>query len=137
MAILADTSGIIAMLDRDDRHHIAVVEVIQTDTVLVPTTILPEVDYLATKYLGERVARSFLEAVIRGEFTYLPVESIDLERGLAVMARYQGVPLGVVDASLVALAERLHISKILTLDRRHFSLVQPEGINYLELLPLF
>jgi hypothetical protein len=95
--------------------------------------------------------------------TPLSVESIDLERGLAVMARYQGVPLGsvlkldfvgalppqnqafrrvlkhalgIVDASLVALAERLHIPKILTLDRRHFSLVQPEGISYSELLPL-
>jgi uncharacterized protein len=71
MAILADTSVMIAMLDRDDHHHTAVVEVIQTDTVLIPTTILPEVDYLATKYLGERVARSFLEAVIQGKFPYL------------------------------------------------------------------
>ncbi len=51
------------------------------------------------------------------------------------MARYQGVPLGLVDASLVALAERYQIQRILTLDRRHFSLIQPETMDYLELLP--
>lgn len=135
MTVLADTSGIIALLDRDDRHHNAALEIVQTETILAPTTILPEVDYLTNKYLGERVAKAFLEDIVQGAFSYLPVDINDIEQALKVMERYQDVPLGLVDASLVALAERYRIQRILTLDRRHFSLIKPEKIAYFELLP--
>jgi predicted nucleic acid-binding protein len=135
LEILADTSGIIALLDRDDRHHRAAVKAIEAQTILIPATILPEVDYLSSKYLGEQVASAFLKDLVEGRFTYQFVELEDLDSALKIMARYQGVPLGLVDASLVALAERYRISKVLTLDRRHFSLIKPERIDYLELLP--
>lgn len=121
--ILADTSGIIALLDRDDHHHPAVVEIAKTETLLVPATVLPEVDYLSSKYLGEPVARAFLQDLVAGYFTYLPVNLEDFKQALRVMARYQGVPLGLVDASLVALAERYHIRRIF--DPRSTSL-QPD-----------
>jgi hypothetical protein len=67
--VLADTSGIVALLDRDDRYHQSAVETIQVETILIPSTILPEVDYLSTKYLGECVARTFLANLTQGEFT--------------------------------------------------------------------
>jgi uncharacterized protein len=51
------------------------------------------------------------------------------------MDRYPDVPLGIADASVMALAERYKIQQILTLDRRHFSLVKPQGLPYFELLP--
>ena len=51
--VLANTNCILAFLDRDDRHHAAVVQIVQTETILIPATVLPEVDYLTTKYLGE------------------------------------------------------------------------------------
>jgi len=133
--ILADTSGVIALLDRDDRHHAAAIQVVQTETIWIPSTILPEVDYLVSKYLGEPVARAFLEDVVSGQFLYIVVELEDIEQALATMARYKDVPLGLVDASLVALAERYRMQRILTLDRRHFSLIQPQNLAYLELLP--
>ena len=79
--------------------------------------------------------RAFLDDLIQGAFRYLPVELTDLEQAVRVMLRYQDVPLGIVDASLVALAERYRIQRILTLDRRHFSLIQPQTLDYLELLP--
>ncbi len=133
--VLADTSGIIALLDRSDRHHLEAVEVLQNYSILIPATILPEVDYLTHKYLGEAVAKAFLQDLTNGAFDFLTIDVIDLQQALRVMERYQGVPLGLVDASLVALAERYQIQRILTLDRRHFSLIQPETMAYLELLP--
>jgi predicted nucleic acid-binding protein len=51
------------------------------------------------------------------------------------MARYKDLPLGFVDASLIVLAERHQIKRILTLDRRHFNLLQSDRIDYLEVLP--
>ncbi len=135
LKVLADTSGIIALLDKDDRHHGAAIEVLKTYAITIPATILPEVDYLSSKYLGEPVARAFLQDLTDEYFDFLPVDVSDLQQALRVMTRYQGVPLGLVDASLVALAERYQIQKILTLDRRHFSLIKPETMDYLQLLP--
>ena len=133
--VIADTGAIIALLDEDDKHHAAVVEVAQSFDLLIPITVLPEVDYLVTKYLGEAVVRSFLEAMTEGEFIYLPIEIEEIRRTTEIMARYSDIPIGFVDASLVALAESLNIHRILTLDRRHFNIIRPEGIDYLELLP--
>jgi uncharacterized protein len=135
MNILADTNAIIALLDHSDKYHTSIVQIVENNEILIPATILPEVDYLVNKYLGERVARSFLEALVDGSFQYLPVEIIDIDRAIKIMARYQDIPLGLVDCSLVALAERYQINQILTLDRRHFNIVRPEGVKYFELLP--
>ena len=133
--LIADTSGIIALLDRDDRHHQAAVSAVKNQTVYVPVTVLPEVDYLATKYLGERVARAFLEDINRDNFSLLPFESVDLKKATPIMARYQDLPLGLVDASLLVLAERYSIDQILTLDRRHFNLIQSDKLTYFTILP--
>ncbi len=51
------------------------------------------------------------------------------------MEKYKDLPLGFVDASLVILAERHQIKRILTLDRRHFNLIQSAQVKYLEILP--
>lgn len=51
------------------------------------------------------------------------------------MQKYQDIYLGIVDTSIVALAEKYEIRKVLTLDRRHFSLIKPDKIECLELLP--
>jgi predicted nucleic acid-binding protein len=133
--VIADTGAIIALLDEDDKHHAAVVDVAQSFDLLIPVTVLPEVDYLVTKYLGEAVVRSFLEAMTEGEFIYLPIEIEEIRRTTEIMARYSDIPIGFVDASLVALAESHNIHRILTLDRRHFNIIRPESIEYLELLP--
>lgn len=90
---------------------------------------------MVSKYLGEHVARAFLEDLTANHFTYLTVELEDIQQALEVMVQYNGVPLGLVDASLVALADRHRIQCILTLDRRHFSLIKPKNLEYLELLP--
>jgi predicted nucleic acid-binding protein len=128
--ILADTSGIIALLDRDDRYHSVAVEAIRNQQIFVPVTVLPEVDYLATKYLGERVARAFLMDITEGKYSLLPCNLEDLEKAIKIMVRYQDLPLGLVDASLLVMAERYSITKILTLDRRHFNLIQSDNISY-------
>jgi uncharacterized protein len=52
-----------------------------------------------------------------------------------LVSRYRDLPLGTVDASVVAAAERLGITEIATLDRRHFSIVRPVHTGSFELLP--
>jgi len=52
-----------------------------------------------------------------------------------LVARYADLPLGTTDASVVALAERLGVDELATLDRRHFSVVRPRHVEALTLLP--
>lgn len=133
-AILADSSGLLALLNRNDLEHEAVRQFANAN-LIVPSTVLCEVDYMATKYLGERAARAFLEGQSRGEWQLLAFDTVDLEKANAIRARYDDIPLGFVDSSLLALAERYQISKILTLDRRHFWTVKSQSFDYFELLP--
>lgn len=135
LRVLADTSGVIALLDKSDRHHQSVLKIIQQKNILIPSIILPEVDYLATKYLGNKAFSSFLEDLFDGYFSYVSIEIEDLKRASEIMKQYNDVYLGIVDSGVVALAERLKIRKVLTLDRRHFNLIKPNFIEYFELLP--
>jgi predicted nucleic acid-binding protein len=52
-----------------------------------------------------------------------------------LVARYHDLPLGTVDASVVAAAERLGVLDIATLDHRHFRVVRPRHTTAFNLLP--
>lgn len=63
------------------------------------------------------------------------VEATDWLRMAELVAQYRDLPLGTVDASVVALAERLRVTEIATLDRRHFAVVQPSHAPSFEIVP--
>ncbi len=134
MKILLDTNAVLAILNRKDIHH-AEMQAFKHKTLIVPISILPEVDYLVTKYIGAYAARAFLSSLANKELPTLVFDDLDLERADAIMKQYPDVPLGFVDASVMALAERHKIQSILTFDRRHFSLVKPQGLSHFDLLP--
>lgn len=52
-----------------------------------------------------------------------------------LVAQYRDLPLGTVDASVVAAAERLKVREIATLGRRHFSVVRPAHIDTFDVYP--
>jgi uncharacterized protein len=135
LSVLADTGGILALMTEADPQHARVREIALREEIIVPQAILAEVDYMGTKYYGAHVVRVFLEDLFAGDYTYLAGDRTDLGRALEIMNQYPDVPLGIVDASVMALAERHRIPRILTVDRKHFSLVKPRGLEFFELLP--
>jgi uncharacterized protein len=46
-----------------------------------------------------------------------------------------GLPLGIVDAAVIAIAERLNLTEVATVDRKHFSIVSPRHVSAFRLLP--
>jgi predicted nucleic acid-binding protein len=52
-----------------------------------------------------------------------------------LVRQYAGFPLGVADASVIAIAERLKVAQVATIDHRHFRAVRPEHCAAFELLP--
>lgn len=136
-SIIIDTGIIYAMADRDDAWHERVVAYLKTqkDILIVPITVLPEACYLLNRYLGKEVERSFISSLLHGEMTVECLTAEDLRQTSNLLERYADANIGFVDATLVAIAERLKIHRILTTDRRHFSLIRPRHCTSFELLP--
>ncbi|MFN8524135.1 MAG: PIN domain-containing protein [Chloroflexota bacterium] len=137
MTILADTSGLYALMDRSERAHASVAALVSRTRALIviPVLTLVEVDYLLHQRLGGHMAAAFASAVASGEFSLEGLVPGDLARAVEVMRQYSDARIGLVDASVVATAERLGVPRILTLDRRHFSMFRPRHCAAFELLP--
>lgn len=126
-----------ALVDRDDAWHSRVRAWWERsrEDVLVPVIVLPEVAYLLGRRIGADAELAFTRAISDGEFTLEALAPEDVERAADLMGIYIDTPLGLVDACVVAAAERLDIVSVLTVDRRNFSIVRPRHVPSLKLLP--
>ena len=70
-----------------------------------------------------------------GDFIVIDLVADDWRRAGALVTQYADLPLGAVDASVIAVAERLGLTEIATVDRRHFSVVRPRHVDAFTLLP--
>jgi len=101
----------------------------------VPTLVITEVTYPIGTRLGWQAEVRFLGDIAGGNLMPEPLHSADPVRIAELVARYHDLPLGTVDASVIAAAERLNIAEIATTDRHHFSIVRPSHTPTFELLP--
>ncbi len=97
--------------------------------------VVTEVAYLLATRLGAEAEARFLGDLASGVFIAAPVRAPDWLRILELAWKYRDLPLGTVDASIVATAERLKATSIATLDHRHFAVVRPAHIASFQLLP--
>jgi predicted nucleic acid-binding protein len=100
----------------------------------VPITVVQETAYLAGVRMGPPAEAEFLHLAAR-EYTVELLEQTDLARAADLVEAYADFPLGFVDASIIAVAERLDITTLLTTDRRHFGVVRPAHCPRLRLAP--
>jgi hypothetical protein len=135
--IVVDTGPLVAALDADDADHERCVALLETyqGSLVVPGPVLTEVCWLLERERGTAAEAAFLDALARGELGLEAITSADLRRMAALVRRYSDLPLGAVDASVVAVAERLGGTEIATLDLRHFSIVRPAHVASFGLLP--
>lgn len=91
--------------------------------------------YLLGTRLGPEPEVRFLGDLADGAFSVEPVVAADWLRIAELVARYRDLPLGTVDASVVATAERLNIGEIATVDRRHFTVVRLSHVHAFPLMP--
>ena len=101
----------------------------------MPTLVVAEVTYLLGTRHGSEAEVRFLGDIASGDMVLEPVHARDLLRIAELVARYHDLPLGTVDASVVAAAERLDVTEVATTDRRHFGVVRPAHAEAFDLLP--
>ena len=137
MALILDTGPIVALLDRGEIDHAACRLLLEEATELrvVPSPVLPEVDYLMSRRYGPGPFLSFLQDIEAGAFVVEDLAFEDYVRIAEVIDRYADARIGFVDAAVLAVVERLGEPKLATLDHRHFGLMRPRHIEALELVP--
>lgn len=103
--------------------------------MILPVLVVTEVTQLIGSRLGPKAESAFLEELESGALAVEFINRDDWRRIADLVRLYQDFPLGTVDASVIAVAERLRATKIATLDRRHFTVIRPRHAAAFELLP--
>ena len=138
--IVCDTGPLVAAALSNDDDHYACVELLTglhlaNRTILVPAPVVAEVGYLLAREGGARLESMFLRSMANGDLVPVELSPADYARMAELVDQYADLPLGTTDAAVIAVAERLDIAEIATLDRRHFTVVRPRHTDALTLLP--
>jgi uncharacterized protein len=135
--LILDAGPIYAASAARDRNHRRCIELLTQAPrpLLVPELVVTEVSYLLGDRIGPHAEVAFARAIADGEIVVEPVRESEWERIAELMEQYGDLPLGIVDASVIVLAERHAAREIATLDRRHFTVVRPRHVASFTLLP--
>lgn len=87
--------------------------------------VIAEAAYLIDRQLGAKAEASLYASIIEGQIEVADLDVTDWQRIQDLVSTYADLRLGGTDASVVAVAERRAVSRIATLNRRHFAVVRP------------
>ena len=127
--IVADTGAVFALIDATDRHHRIIRDLYEVGGAdwILPWAILPEVDYLVGRFLGRTPRARWMKDLADGLFAVEWGSPDDLRRGRELCTRYADLDIGLVDAVVASVAERLGARAIVTLDERDFGAMELAG----------
>lgn len=132
---VVDAGPLYAAADSDDQDHLSSRAALARPDLqlVVPAMVVAEATYFVGRRLGATAESKFLRGI--GEFDVEGPSQDDFQRIAELVEQYSDFPLGGTDASVIALAERLDSSTVVTLDRGHFAAVAPRHREAFELLP--
>lgn len=132
-ALICDTGALLDYLVSGSTDHVAFREAIdKARTRYVPALVLPELDYFLRK--ERKAMRMFMSDLSRGAFTYAPATPELLDRAMDIDREHTNLGLGLVDATVMALAEQLGVYRVATRDIRHFAAVRLRGGRKIDLV---
>ena len=115
-AVLLDTGVIVALLDRNERHHVQCVEAVSdiSGPLVTCESAVAEACYLLRRIHG--APEAIIKNVANGVFQ-MPVHLADRAAAIEkLLKKYRNVPMDLADACLVDLADQINTGQILTLD---------------------
>ncbi len=135
--LVLDTGVLVAAADRTDPHHTASAAIIRDDPGPLVTTamVIGEAAYLLDRELGPAAEAALYASIIDGDLTVESLGPHDWSRIRELVETYADLRLGGTDASLIAITERLGVTRVATLNRRHFTVVRPAHCDALDLIP--
>ena len=134
--MIVDTGILYALADRDNRGHRPARAVFAVpEPKIITEGVIVETDHLIARYLGVDAEIAFVGSLDEGHLSVVCPSHTDRERAHELVVRYKDLELGYVDATIIAIAERLGEPRIATLDRRDFAAVTPKHVPAFELIP--
>lgn len=137
MSLVLDTGPIIALLNTGDPDHRRCLDLVSTtgEDLVIPSPVMVEVDYWCRKLLGSEVAEVLADDIISGAYRWFELDTAAMRRAVEIGRQYRDLDLGFVDAAVVATCELLDEDRVVSLDRRLFSIVRPAHRPSLRVLP--
>jgi predicted nucleic acid-binding protein len=134
---ILDTSYFVALLDKRDKNHAAADALSQgsAEAGILVSSVPTEAAYMIGRYMGYPAARLFVLSLVRTRLQFELVTPADLIRVAEIMQQYRDARLDFVDCTIIAVAERLNVTRVWTFDRRDFALVRPRHAPHFDLLP--
>ncbi len=128
MKVVGDTGPLVAATNRRDKaHRLAATLVSELGRdLIIPDLVVVEVDQLLRARVSKAAALAFLAALSAGEHEVAFLSQGLLGRAFEIDSRFSELDLGLVDASVMAYAER-HELPILTFDFEDFRAAPPES----------
>lgn len=135
---LVDAGPLIAMLSRSDRHHAVCARKFRELNCPFLTTlpVITEAMYFLHIYGGPAGQSALWKLILRQDLVLEHPTTGDLSRMDALMKKYADLPMAFADASLVAVAERLSMNRIFTLDSTDFATYRLIAKKTFSLIPL-
>jgi uncharacterized protein len=135
--VIVDTGVLYAAADTDDTDHRQSARLLtdHSGPLLVPTPVIVETSWLLESRIGPAAELAFLRAFEAGDLTRVDLVADDWARVADLVEQYADLGLGLVDASVVAVAERLDTRTVATLNHRDFRVVRPRHCVALDLVP--
>jgi uncharacterized protein len=136
--IVVDTGVLLAVADADDRWHNTGIELLASypsNQLILPAPVIPETGWMIAAVLGPATEAAFIASVAAGDFTVTDLTSNDWKRVAELVERYADLDLGTVDAAVIAIAERLNVTTLATINPRDFRVVRPTHCDAFELVP--
>jgi len=136
LMVIADAGFVVGAAVATDQYHKACTEIFeQHDKIYLPQSTLAEVGYYLQKLSGNMGAAYFLEHLAASKYEVVALTDEDFIRTAELLRIYADTRVDFVDASIAAVAERLNVKQILTVDKRDFYIIRPKHVDYFELLP--
>ena len=136
--VVVDTGVLLAAADTDDAWHeqaSTLIEARPADQLVLTGPVAVETAWLIGSRVGPPTEAAFVASIAAGDLTVVDLTAADWGRCAALLERYEDLDLGLVDASVIAVAERLGITTIASIDRRDLLVVRPAHCDAFELIP--
>ena len=136
--IIADTGFFFALASKSDRYHSAAMLALEriNEPLITTYPVITETCYLLLSRGGSIVQSSFLRSIAAGAAEIFSLGTNHLSRMIELIEQYADLPMDLADASLVVLAEQLGHGRILSSDRRDFSVYRWQNTQPFENLLL-
>jgi predicted nucleic acid-binding protein len=138
MSFVMDTGFLLATANPNDRRHkevTATFRYIRNEIVILPTPTIVELGIMMNRRLGQQATSRYIANLEKSPLIIEPLIRSDFARISELLLQHQDARLDFVDAAITAIAERLNIRRILTIDQRDFRMIRPKHCPYFEILP--